>query len=200
MNTSATEWWLVRHAPTVNPTNAVYGALDLDVELPSPEKFEALSRMLPSDPVWLISNLSRTRKTLDGILAARGDADAAVHVEPQFAEQNFGNWEGRSSKEVWAELRETETAWPADIRPPGGEKFSEVAERVHSAALAWSERFVGRQIVAVIHSGSIRAFLSAAIGNSPPNALCFSVETMSVTLCDHFEREKWRVRFVNRVV
>ena len=71
MSAAATEWWLVRHAPAVNPGRAVYGALDLDVALPPPEVFAALSDMLPADPVWLATPLSRTRKTLDGILRAR---------------------------------------------------------------------------------------------------------------------------------
>ena len=199
MTAEATEWWLVRHAPTVNPCKTVYGALDLDIELPPPDVFEALSDLLPADPVWMISNLSRTRKTLDGILAARGLTEADVHVEPDFAEQHFGDWEGRPSADVWAEIRDAEKSWPANIRPPGGETFSEVAARVEQAALGWSEKFAGRPVVAVIHSGSIRSFLSAAMGGAPVEALSYAVDTLSVTRCDYFGPGEWRVGFVNRL-
>ena len=72
MTGMSTEWWLVRHAPTINPEKAVYGVLDFDIQTPPPESFDALSAFLPDDPVWMISHLSRTRKTLEGIVAARG--------------------------------------------------------------------------------------------------------------------------------
>ena len=199
MSGEAIQWWQVRHAPTVNPENAVYGALDFDIHMPAPETFQALSDVLPDDPVWMISHLSRTRKTLDGILAARDAHDADFHVEERFGEQNFGDWEGRPSAEVWAEIREDDKSWPADIRPPGGETFSEVAGRVHEAALDWSDRLAGRSVVAVIHAGSIRGFLSAAMGRQPVAALSYSVETLSVTRCDYLRPESWRVNFVNRV-
>ena len=115
MTDRITEWWLVRHAPTVNPGKTVYGALDLDIELPPPETFEALSAMLPADPVWMVSNLSRTRKTLDGILAVRDIRAVEVHIEPDFAEQHFGEWEGRPSADVWAEIRDADKSWPAKV-------------------------------------------------------------------------------------
>ena len=199
MSSVSTEWWLVRHAPTINPEKAVYGVLDFDIQTPAPESFAALSDFLPDDPVWIISHLSRTRKTLEGILAARGLGDAQIHVEKRFGEQNFGDWEGRPSANVWAEIREGGQSWPADIRPPGGETFSEVAYRVREAALHWSDRLLGRSIVAVLHAGSIRGFLSAATGGTPLAALSYSIETLSITRCDYFDAESWRVNFVNRL-
>jgi alpha-ribazole phosphatase len=198
MTNDATEWWLVRHAPTVNPGKTVYGSLDLDIQVPSVEAFAALSAVLPADPVWLVSNLSRTRKTLDGILAARDIHKPEIHVEAAFAEQHFGDWEGRPSAEIWAEIRDTEKTWPANIRPPGGEIFSEVAERVGEAAHLWSEKLAGKQVVAVLHSGSIRSFLSTAMGGAPLEALSYVIDNLSVTRCDYLGPESWRVGFVNR--
>lgn len=198
MTGDATEWWLVRHAPTINPGKTVYGSLDLDIEVPSAEAFAALSGVLPADPVWMTSNLSRTRQTLDGILAARDETPPEIHVESDFAEQHFGDWEGRPSAEVWAEIQETEKSWPADIRPPGGETFSEVAARVGTAAHRWSEKLAGRQVVAVLHAGSIRSFLSTAMGGAPVESLSYVVDNLSVTRCDHLGPESWRVGFVNR--
>lgn len=203
MTDAPTAWWLVRHAPTDNPGRMVYGALDLDVILPAPAMFEALSAMLPEDPVWLVTPLSRTRRTLDEILRARGVSREGgrpeIHVEPAFAEQNFGAWEGRPSAEVWDEIRHEEVSWPADIRPPDGETFSEVAARVGAAAADWSARLRGRTVVAVLHSGSIRGFLAAAMGGPPAAALSYVVDTLSVTRCDDLGGLGWRVGFVNRL-
>jgi len=198
MTAQPVQWWLVRHAPTINPDRTVYGSLDLDIEMPTANVFDALSDLLPADPVWMVSNLSRTRKTLQGILDARGISGAEIHVEPHFAEQHFGDWEGRPSADVWAEIREEDKSWPADIRPPGGETFSEVAARVRGAALNWTDKIGDRPIVAVIHSGSIRGFLATAMGDAPLEALTYSVETLSVTRCDCFGPDQWRIGFVNR--
>lgn len=200
MSGDVTEWWLVRHAPTVNPDRLVYGALDLDIHPPPADDIAALSALLPDDPVWIVSQLSRCRATLDAVLAARGAGpeDAEIHVEPAFAEQDFGAWEGRPSAEVWDEIRDREESWPADIRPPGGESFSDVAARVTVAAERWSCRLRGRPAVAVIHSGSIRSFLAAAMGGAPLEALAYVVDPLSVTRCDRFEDGGWRVGYVNR--
>ncbi len=199
MSGDTTSWWLVRHAPTVNPGRAVYGALDLDIHPPDPDTVAALSAMLPEDPEWLVTHLSRTRATLDALFAARGIDGAVVHVEPGFGEQNFGDWEGRPSAEVWDEIRAADMNWPGDIRPPGGESFSDVAARVSAAAHDWSDRLRGRNVVAVIHSGSVRGFLSAAMGGAPEAALSYVVDTLSVTRCDHIGGRGWRVGYVNRV-
>lgn len=203
MTDAPTRWWLVRHAPTVNPDRVVYGALDMEIEVPAPDDIAALAAMLPEDPVWIVTNLSRTRSTLEAVLAARGVSAGEIaddiHVEPAFAEQHFGDWEGRPGAEVWAEIRATDNDWPADIRPPGGESFSDVAARVTAAAHAWSERLRGRDVVAVIHSGSIRSFLSAAMGGAPRAALSYAVDPLSVTRCDFIDRESWRVGCVNRL-
>lgn len=199
MTDAATEWWLVRHAPTINPDGLVYGALDLDVTLPGPAVLEALSGMLPDDPVWMVSHQSRARRTLEGILSVRGIDDPEIVEEPAFGEQDFGEWEGRPGAEVWAEIRASEKSWPADIRPPGGESFSDVAARVAPAAAAWSDRLRGRAVVAVLHAGSIRGFLATAMGGDAPAALSYVVDTLSVTRCDHLGEKGWRIGFVNRL-
>ncbi|MEK9645019.1 MAG: histidine phosphatase family protein [Alphaproteobacteria bacterium] len=201
MSDDTTRWWLVRHAPTVNPGRTVYGALDLDIHPPDPDAIAALAAMLPDDPAWLVTHLSRTRATLDALLAARGIDGAApeILVEPEFGEQNFGDWEGRPSAEVWDEIRAADMKWPDDIRPPGGESFSDVAARVSAAAHGWSDRLRGRDVVAVIHSGSVRGFLSTAMGGAPEAALAYVVDTLSVTRVDHIDGRGWRVGYVNRV-
>ena len=198
MTGDVAQWWLVRHAPTVNPDRIVYGALDLDILPPDPAEIAALAALLPDDPVWIVSHLSRTRATLDAISNARGRAPGTVHVEPDFGEQHFGDWEGRPGAEIWAGLQAEDTSWPADIRPPGGESFSDVAARVSAAARSWSDRLRGRPVVAVIHAGSIRGFLAAAMGGPPVGALSYVVDPLSVTRCDNFAADSWRIGYVNR--
>lgn len=198
MSVAVTEWWLVRHAPVENPTAFVYGALDLEAILPPPEEMEALAAVLPPDPVWMDSGMARARRTLEALLEARGAAGAEIRGEPGFAEQDFGEWEGRTREELWRELNRPGVSW-TDLQPPGGERFSDVARRVAAAAEAWSRRLPGRSVVAVVHAGSVRGFLSAALGLGPDAAAAFAVENLSVTRCDRFDSGAWRVPFVNRL-
>ncbi len=198
MNPDVTEWWLIRHAPVSNPDQIVYGSLDMDIEPPSEDHFHALSSSLPENPVWMVSNLSRTWRTLEGILKVRGASDAKIHQEGDFAEQYLGGWEGRPRDEVWDDIRRSGGSWPDNIRPPNGETFPSVASRVATAAEKWSEQFSGRPIVAVLHAGSIRGFLSAAMGNDTGGALSFVIDNLSVTRCDHIRKKGWRVMFVNQ--
>ncbi len=198
MSVEVTEWWLVRHAPVENPAAFVYGSLDLEAVLPPPEEMESLAAMLPPDPVWMTSGMSRARRTLEALLEARGVAGADVREEPDFAEQDFGEWEGRTREDLWRELNRPGVSW-TDLQPPGGERFSDVARRVSAAAEAWSRRLPRRPVVAVIHAGSVRGFLSAALGLGPDSAAAFAVDNLSVTRCDRFDSGAWRVVFVNRL-
>ena len=58
----------------------------------------------------------------------------------------------------------------------------------------------GRDIVAVVHGGTIRAALSIALGIEPERALGFSIDTCSVTRLDHLKgaSEAWRIVAVNQ--
>jgi broad specificity phosphatase PhoE len=109
-------------------------------------------------------------------------------VEPEIAEQHFGEWQGRS----YAELdRLRDGAWhrfwlaPADEQPPGGESFAEVTARVGRAVVRLSAEHAGRDIIAVAHGGSIRAAVALALGLSPETALSLSIGYCSLTRLDH---------------
>jgi broad specificity phosphatase PhoE len=128
------------------------------------------------DAVWITSNLRRTHQTAEAILAAmpRAEAGAAAGIarpaerliEPEIAEQHFGDWQGRTFDELY-KMRGDErfTFWisPASEVPPGGESFVEVVSRVGGAVRRLTEQFAGRQIVAIAHGGSIRAALAHAL-------------------------------------
>ena len=87
-------------------------------------------------------------------------------------------------------------------RPPNGESFADVVERVEKALLRLTLAHAGHDIVVVAHGGSIRAALAAALNIEPERALGFSVDNLSVTRLDHIEGKSsgaaWRVAFVNR--
>ena len=70
-------------------------------------------------------------------------------------------------------------------------------DRVRAALDDWSARAAGRDVVAVMHVGSIRAALAIALEMAPAKALAFHVETVSVTRIDRYPDGAWGVAFVN---
>jgi len=199
MSAVVTRWWLVRHAPIVNPGNVITGQMDLDADTGDAAALRALAAALPPEAVWVATHLRRTRQTA----AALGTP--APLVEPDLAEQSFGAWEGLTYAALdAAHADESRRFWdaPATGRPPGGESFAEVAARVAAAVDRLTAAHAGRDVVAVVHAGTVRAALALALGLDPEAALRFQVDTLSLTRLDHVavpgHPAGWRVVWVNR--
>lgn len=218
MAATVTRWWWVRHAPVTGHQGRIYGQADFPADCSNQTVFQSLAAVLPADAVWITSNLRRTHQTAEAILAAMPRAAMAATpgiarpaerlIEPDIAEQHFGDWQGRTFDELY-KMRGDErfTFWisPASEVPPGGESFVEVVNRVGGAVQRLTEQFAGRQIVAIAHGGSIRAALAHALAIDAERVLSFSVGNCSVTQLDHIhdpdsvdqDKQGWRVNIVN---
>jgi broad specificity phosphatase PhoE len=198
----------------VHSGGRIYGQSDLPADCSDEARMRWLAGMLPEDPVWVTSQLTRTQQTAAAIraqLPAEGrEEPSAPEVEPLLAEQHFGEWQGCT----YAELDQVrDGAWhrfwlaPAEVAPPGGESFAEVMSRVGEAVARLSQRHAGRDIVAVAHGGTIRAAVGVALDLAPDKALAVAVDNCSLTRLDRVAgaagshdaegRESWRVAQVN---
>src|SRR3954447_26022002 len=195
-----TRWWLVRHAPAINPDGLIYGQGEIEVDCSNRAALNTLAALLPPDPVRMVTPLARTSTTAEALWGVRDCVS-----EPALVEQSFGKWQGLSHNAL-AVLGDERAAafWqaPATAKPPGGESFADVVARVMPALERRSAEFRGRDIVAVCHGGSIRAALAVALGLSPAQALAFQIDPLSLTRLDHIplqgEPAVWRVVTVNR--
>lgn len=202
---TTTRWWWVRHAPVTATGGRIYGQNDPPCDTDDAATFRTLAAMLPLRAVLITSHLTRTTQTADAIAAA-GLALPAAIAEPALAEQNFGDWQGRTPAEVYEELGARHAFWlmPAHSRPPGGETFAELMERVRDAVNRLTRDHRGRDIICVAHGGSIRAALGIALDLDPDQALTFSADNCSLTRIDHHEgqaddpRDHWAVVRVNQ--
>jgi len=194
-----TRWWLVRHAPVINPGKVIYGQHDIDCDVDDATVFRAVAETLPAGALWLQSPLGRTRRTAAAIRAAGRDGEPPID-EPRLMEQHFGDWQGQVREHILARQPEAyRRFWlaPAAECAPGGESFVDVVARVRAALEDWSARAQGRDVVAVMHGGSIRAALAVALEITPERALAFHTETVSVTRIDRYSDGAWGVAFVN---
>lgn len=206
-----TRWWWIRHAPVTAHKGRIYGQDDLPADCDDRAQFQHLPALLPKRAIWVASHLQRTQQTAAAILRTAGQTLPELIVEPDIAEQHFGDWQGLTHDEL-RERRgeEWHRFWlaPAHIAPPGGESFARMVERVGQAVERLTQRYRGQDIIAVAHGGSIRAALALALGLTPDQALGFAVENCSLTRIDHFDGARssaqptalssWRVAWVNQ--
>ncbi|HEV2674489.1 MAG TPA: histidine phosphatase family protein [Aliidongia sp.] len=207
-----TRWWWVRHAPVVVNDGRCYGQTDHPCNTEDPAAYRRLTQILPREAAWVTSTLRRTHETAAAIVAAGLPGPSAfpgldVTVEADLAEQHFGDWQGRTYVSLAEEQADAyHRFWlaPAVERPPGGESFVDLMARVAPTIRRLNERFVGRDIIAVAHGGTIRAAIALALDLAPEAALAFAVDNVSVTRLDHFPSDaggrgnEWRVNFTNQ--
>ncbi len=205
-NPPTTRWWWVRHAPTIRHGGAIYGNSEVACDTSDAINFQGLAARLPERALWVTSHLGRARETATAIVAGGAKAPTPL-VEEGLAEQNFGDWQGRTHDEL---ARENTPAYhkfwlaPARHAPPGGESFTDVMVRVGAVIERLTEAYGGRDIVAVAHGGTIRAALAVALGvdANADASLCFSVDNLSITRIDHIPGPgaggNWQIVSVNQ--
>lgn len=200
--TVETRWWWIRHAPVTTDNGCIYGQVDLPGDTSDAGVFRGLAEVLPKDAVWVASNLSRTHHTAAAVHAVTGTTPPMAH-HPEFAEQNFGEWQGRNRQEVFDAFAPDHRFWlaPAEYAPAGGESFIDLMSRVAGKIDSLNNDHRGQDIVAVAHGGTIRAALGHALGLTPAGSLGFQIDNCSITRLDHLHMAggdtAWRVANVN---
>ena len=157
---------LVRHGQTPTTGSVLPGrAAGLHLAEAGTAQAEAVAERLGEldrvDAVYT-SPLERTRETAKPIARARG---LRARVERGLLECDFGEWTGRSLKEL-GKLAEWTTVqrYPSGFRFPGGESFSEMQARITGAVARLVERHRGGVVVAVSHADPIKAAVASALG------------------------------------
>jgi alpha-ribazole phosphatase len=180
--------WLIRHAPVAGPSGVIH-AMDAPADTSDAAALAALRAKLPDKAPAFASPSVRT-------LATAAALGLQVVAEPDFSEQDFGDWTGRRHDDLARELGDAYHAFwrtPANSRPPGGESFTEQVARVRDGLT----KLPAGDVVLVVHSGTIRAALAIALNLAPEQALRFAIEPLSLTRIDRVAGG-WRVVGVNR--
>jgi alpha-ribazole phosphatase len=179
--------WLIRHAPVAGSRGVIHDT-DAAADTSDDVAFAALRAKLPAGATQFASPSLRTIETAVA-LGLRPTAD------PNFREQNFGDWTGRRhddlARELGAAYRDFWRA-PASSRPPGGESFADQVVRVCDGLAG----LPAGDVVLVVHSGTVRAALAIALEIDPEPALRFAIDPLSLTRIDRL-MSGWRVVCVN---
>lgn len=126
-------------------------------------------------------------------------------LDPRLREIDLGSWSGRPREEVHAEAADDLRAWLAceDIRPGGGERLTEMRERVWAAVTELGERLAadgGGTALLFTHGGPIRTAVAAVLG-LPPGAerRLQPVRNCSLSVIRLDTDGQWRLAGYNRV-
>ncbi len=143
----------------------------------------------------ITSDLSRAKKTseiLEKSLAC------PVSLDSRWREASFGNWEGKSWKELYApegkNWQEYTKNW-YHYKDHQGESWAEVALRVKDSLSETLEKFAGKNIGIVSHGGTIRLAITVAL-KLPCEFFPFAMGNTSLTEIV-WDRERWTMARMN---
>src|ERR1700739_1637186 len=186
-----TSFWLIRHALVDENARAMlYGVMDVPLcettLLAQGPISQSLARRLPRPANWVVTPLSRTRRTAEAIFR-HSYPTARLAVDPDLIEQSLGEWQGLPHADLPERLALPAHAfWPlaGHEKPPGGESMAEVILRVGAAMERLAEIHAGQDVVIVSHGGAIRGAVAHALSIGPDNALHMSIQNLSLTRLD----------------
>ncbi len=177
---------LLRHGEVVAMRERlVRGQLDVELSDRGHEQSLQLSswfnEQVPKPDALWSSDLKRCRVLAEELARLSG---VSLQIDPRLREQNMGDWQGRTWREISATDGAAVTAyWDdyVDARPTGGESLRELHQRVESW---WREQCAAEPhgcIVVVTHVGVLRSFQCSLLGLPLHDALRFAPEVASHT-------------------
>jgi alpha-ribazole phosphatase len=165
-----TELMLIRHAPA-----ATEGRLCGRTDVP-------LCRAALPDLAALRARTAAARRISSPARRCRETAaalwpDGAADIDAQLVEQDFGEWDGLALADL-PDLGPLPRAALAAHRPPAGESFRDLCDRVRPALAALAA--ASGPAAVVTHAGVVRAALALALDDAAA-AMAFELAPLSLT-------------------
>lgn len=185
-------YW-VRHGPT--HAKSMVGWSDLPADLSDTAQIARLSAHLPEDALVISSDLIRARATADALKGPR----TRLPDDPDLREIHFGDWELQVFDKI-SDQEHLRAFWenPGDVRPPGGESWHEVANRVSAGAARLLAAHPGRDIIVVAHFGAILTQVQQALDVTAYEAFAQRIDNLSVTEL-HWQGNRWHAQAINHL-
>ncbi len=175
MNTSASNFFLMRHGETDTNRNHIWqGSQDIPLNKTGREQAREASLIVREiDPHFVItSNLSRAVET--GKIAAQYAKNARFIINPELRERACGAVEGLTTSEILDKYGISMTMTSTELdKVPGAEPYDQFARRVMWALNDIYEKYAGKRVLIVSHGGVLRSFYNNAIGILQPNGMHF---------------------------
>ena len=191
---------LVRHGATEHSAAMRFsGHNELPLDDAGRRQAAALADRLGRRPdvvAVVTSPLLRAEQTAAAI-AERLGLDPVVNDD--FAEVDFGEWEGLTMREAAARYPDALREWAGspDFAPPGGESFAALARRVRRGRDAVVAAHPDSTVVVVSHVSPIKTLLRVALDAPPAAMFRLHLDAASISAVDYFADGSPRVTLVN---
>ena len=191
----ATRIIAVRHGETAwNRDTRIQGHTDIPLNPHGQWQAKQLAQALHGESfaACYASDLSRASATAQAVAERHG---LPVHIHTGLRERCFGKFEGRTWKELEDNFPVETLAWRKrvpDFAPTGGESLLQLRARVAATVTALAARYLGEQILMVVHGGvldilyrpatrlDLQAPRSWELSNTAINRLLWSPEGLSL--------------------
>ncbi len=149
--------WVVRHGRTeANASGLLLGRANPELDDVGRKQAAQIAAAIPDGARVISSPLDRTRQTAEAI---RSD----VETDDRLLELDYGDFDLTPARDIPAD---TWAAWQADpgFRPPNGETFLELADRVGSLLDEIADQGRDSDVAIVTHVSPIKASIAWALG------------------------------------
>lgn len=198
---------LVRHGLTELTGSTLAGwTPELHLDDRGRAQAEALGARLAPVPLAAVvsSPLERCKETADAVLAAPGrdGGPDKVEIDERFGEVHYGDWTGRTLKELvkeplWPVVQAHASAarFPGEYGGQEGESLAESQHRAVAAVRGWNER-LGKDAVYLVcsHGDIIKAITADALGLHLDQFQRIQVEPASLTVIHYTTLRPFVVR------
>ncbi|MCE7742318.1 MAG: histidine phosphatase family protein [Candidatus Heimdallarchaeota archaeon] len=175
--------YIIRHGETAfnEGEERIRGRKDVPLSKLGLKHVEEVGKALSEVPIETIyhSQLSRTKDTAAGI---KNYQDSSLLLEePYLLDISFGDWEGKTGKEVFqGELHDKWRNNPHDVLIPGGETFFQVLDRIHRLFIRLREQ-KEKSVVLVSHGAVINLIFVYLTETHPSHYWDFYVKPCSIS-------------------
>ncbi len=158
---------LMRHAKTLwNLEKKIQGREDLPLSPQGEMQAEKWAKKLDPFSIDIIISSPMIRAHQTSIIIAE-KTGLAIELEHDLREQDFGDWEGKTIKDLRAQfpgILEAQEKRGWDFCPPKGEPRHQVLDRAMRALTRAAEKKHGSQCLVVTHNSVMKCLIYKALG------------------------------------
>lgn len=142
---------------------------------------------------------SPLKRAYDTAAVAADALGLPVVVDDDLIETDFGEWEGLTFPEAAERHPQVHRRWLSDttLRPPGGESFDEVAQRVERARDRIVAGHGAATVLVVSHVTPIKSLLRMALAAGPSVLHRLHLDLASLSIAEFYPDDGASVRLVN---
>lgn len=191
--------YLLRHGQTAwNKDRIFRGRYDIPLDSHGLAQADCVRQALEKVRLAKIysSGLSRAVQTAEPVAAGRGLAVAQV---PELLDIDYGQWTGKSQKEIEKLYPELNRQWlgsPEKVRFPGGEDLADVRKRAFGQLVELANDTNEGQILIVSHRVVLKVLICAALDMPLSRFWQVQLDTASLSVLI-FEKDIFTVRLIN---